>query len=255
MRRPIVAWLEPLQRPLRIAQSWSLYGSGPNRIVRMEILVDDELWFRAGDPEHTFQKAFLRYRRIRPIAVHTCLDDSKHSQRLVEILADRVRAVKRGGLDVHDLFLLAQTATVVRLRRRRDAGDGVGRTTLSDVPSPPLRAPTPALQLDALHPHRERVSGRHAWLTLGFVLLATSLACGGLPTGSTCTAQGLYTVCTQQGGYEVCDDRLSEGMGIGANAAGDALGMCNDHMTNMVVLGNMDGRAGMKVSCQVVACQ
>lgn len=93
--------------------------------------------------------------------------------------------------------------------------------------------------------------------TLGLVSLVfvTSLACGGVPTGSACSAQGVYTVCTAQGGYEVCTDRASEGMGIGGNAAADALTMCNDHMMNMVVLGNMDGRAGVKVSCQITACQ
>lgn len=92
VRRPITSALSHLERPLRLAQSWNLYGVGPNRMVRFEVLVDDVSWFRAADPAHTYRKAFLRYRRIRPVVVNTCLDQSRHSERLVELLVEDVRA-------------------------------------------------------------------------------------------------------------------------------------------------------------------
>jgi len=92
VRRPITSALSHLERPLRLAQSWNLYGVGPNRMVRFEVLVDDEPWFRAADPEHSYRKSFLRYRRIRPVVVNTCLDKSRHSERLVELLVQDVRA-------------------------------------------------------------------------------------------------------------------------------------------------------------------
>ncbi len=59
----------------------------------------------------------------------------------------------------------------------------------------------------------------------------------------TCVAQGVYTVCTANGGCETCQDQASVGMGMGI------------HMSSMVILGNMDGRASVKFSCRVVACE
>ena len=89
---------------------------------------------------------------------------------------------------------------------------------------------------------------------LGLVL-ASSLACGGLPSGNACLAQGVYTVCVDQGGWESCEDRASEGLGEGPDAAADALAMCSDHMAQMVVINNMGGRASIKVSCQIARCE
>ena len=50
-RLPVVRKLTPIQRPLRIEQTWRLYGDGPRLVRRMEIRVDDEAIYRSGDPD------------------------------------------------------------------------------------------------------------------------------------------------------------------------------------------------------------
>ena len=91
VRLPVERALAPLQRPLRLAQSWSLYGSGPDRVVRGEVWVDGELWFRSGDPEHAWQSSFLRFRKIRPVLDTTCNGNSPNARHLVAFLAARAR--------------------------------------------------------------------------------------------------------------------------------------------------------------------
>lgn len=66
-RRPLEEALSPLQRPLRLAQEWALYGAGPAAAHRMEIRVDSVLVHRTQDPEHDWLSLQLRHRRIRPM--------------------------------------------------------------------------------------------------------------------------------------------------------------------------------------------
>lgn len=66
-RRPLEEALTPLQRPLRLEQSWSLYGSGPRLARRMLVRIDGVLVHRTGDPEHAWLVRQLRHRRVRPM--------------------------------------------------------------------------------------------------------------------------------------------------------------------------------------------
>lgn len=70
-RRPLTKLLEPLQRPFRISQNWSLYRDGPYRVERLEILIDDQLVYRSVDPNYTWMEAQLRNRRLRPMVEST----------------------------------------------------------------------------------------------------------------------------------------------------------------------------------------
>ena len=67
LRRPLVQFLTPLQRPLRIEQTWRLYGDGPRLVRKMEILIDDEVVYRSGDAELDWEEASWRQRRLRPV--------------------------------------------------------------------------------------------------------------------------------------------------------------------------------------------
>jgi hypothetical protein len=89
VRLPLVAWLEPLQRPLRIAQGWSLYGAGPNKVKRFELWADGQLVYRSHDPDARWLAGTLRYRRIRPIVAALCGKRSKSDDQLVRYLARR----------------------------------------------------------------------------------------------------------------------------------------------------------------------
>ena len=86
---------------------------------------------------------------------------------------------------------------------------------------------------------------------------AMSLACSGLEGSAdgSCTASGIYTVCTLDNGYRSCTDHFAQGMGIGPNAATDAVAMCTDHQLKMVIIGNMNGEASVKQSCQLSGCE
>ena len=86
---PISARLAPLQRPLRIAQSWSLYGLGPNRVWRAEIYVDGVRVYRSGADDARWQWPLLRFRRVRPVVVNTCRGASPVAPALVSLLARR----------------------------------------------------------------------------------------------------------------------------------------------------------------------
>jgi hypothetical protein len=71
--------------------------------------------------------------------------------------------------------------------------------------------------------------------------------------GHLCTAEGVYTVC--EDGY--CRDRSADSMGAGASDADarqEALSQCGSHMTNMVIISQINGRASVKQSCQVTGC-
>jgi len=66
-RGPLVDVMTPIQRPLRLEQSWALYGSGPHSALRMEIVIDSTLVYRTQDPEHRWLTPQLQHRRIRPM--------------------------------------------------------------------------------------------------------------------------------------------------------------------------------------------
>ncbi len=68
----LVAPLEPLQRPARIAQSWGLYRDGASRVRRLEIRVDGVLRHRSLDPEADWLALELRSRRLRPVMESSC---------------------------------------------------------------------------------------------------------------------------------------------------------------------------------------
>ena len=97
-----------------------------------EILVDDEVWYRAADPDHTYRKSFLRYRRIRPVVVNTCLEKSRHSQRLVELLVKDVRAEAPHAREV-----------VVRCTSARWPGQGDAKEMVRWTAAAPTWAPHP----------------------------------------------------------------------------------------------------------------
>lgn len=67
LRLPLAGALRPLQRPLRIEQSYTLYANGARKVLRMEVWVDGTLRHRSADPEHSWLAPQLRSRRIRPV--------------------------------------------------------------------------------------------------------------------------------------------------------------------------------------------
>lgn len=87
VKTPAERWVAPLQRPLRIAQSWRLYGSGPNRVRRSELWVDGVLRWRSGDADADWSWPLLRYRRVRPVLVAACHGDGPNAPHLVALLA------------------------------------------------------------------------------------------------------------------------------------------------------------------------
>jgi hypothetical protein len=96
-----LAWT---QRPLRIAQKWSLYGSGPNEVRRFQVFADGELLYRSGEPHHSGGRVLhplLRYRRIRPILVNTCDDKGKNGDRLPQYVLDQVRTLRPDATQIH----------------------------------------------------------------------------------------------------------------------------------------------------------
>jgi len=92
VRLPVNRRLGTLQRPLRIAQSWSLYGGGPEEVQRLEVLVDGQLLFRSKDPERDWLEPVLTYRRVRPIVATTCGGSSLNDDNLVAYIIRRARA-------------------------------------------------------------------------------------------------------------------------------------------------------------------
>ncbi len=87
VRMPVVRWLTPVQRPLRLAQSWSLYGAGPPDVRRFEVRVDGEVVYRSNDPERRWHRSVFRYRRVRPVISAHCRQRSKNSHGLVRYVA------------------------------------------------------------------------------------------------------------------------------------------------------------------------
>lgn len=66
VRQPLVDLLAPLQRPFRIQQDWGLYRDGPDNFMLFEVWADDTCLHRSNDPEATWNKDVLRFRKVRP---------------------------------------------------------------------------------------------------------------------------------------------------------------------------------------------
>jgi hypothetical protein len=93
VRRPLVRLLTPLQRPLRIEQSWGLYGGGVASVRRMEILLDETLVYRTEDREHDWLEPVLRNRRLRPMVdTVSRKPGSENRDALRWLIADRAAA-------------------------------------------------------------------------------------------------------------------------------------------------------------------
>ncbi len=74
LRQPLVRMFEPVQRPFRVSQSWSLYRDGPSRVMRMEIQVDGRTVYRSVDDEYTWMQEIFRNRRVRPMVETTVME-------------------------------------------------------------------------------------------------------------------------------------------------------------------------------------
>ena len=93
LRRPLLKKLTPLQRPLRIEQSWGLYGSGPARVRRMEVLLDGVLVYRSGSSEHDWMEPVFRNRRLRPMLdTVSRKPNAENRNALMWLIADRAAA-------------------------------------------------------------------------------------------------------------------------------------------------------------------
>lgn len=91
-RREVAQVFGPVLQPLRIAQSWTLYGTGPMIVRRFEVLVDGQLVYRAGDGAYPWRRATFTYRRVRPTVVHTCIGDGKNARHLARWVVAEARA-------------------------------------------------------------------------------------------------------------------------------------------------------------------
>ena len=90
LRRLLLKPLTPLQRPLRIEQSWGLYGQGQSRVRRMEVYLEDALVYRSGDPEHDWMEPMFRNRRLRPMVDTVSRKPSaKNRNALMSLIAQR----------------------------------------------------------------------------------------------------------------------------------------------------------------------
>lgn len=81
----------PALKPFRIAQTWSLYSTGPRELRRFEVWVDGQLTYRAGDRAHRWRRHTLTYRRVRPTIVHSCIGDGRNRAHLVAWLLRELR--------------------------------------------------------------------------------------------------------------------------------------------------------------------
>ncbi len=66
VRKPVYDLFAPIQPLIRARQSWHLYRNGPDRVRRVEILVDGEQVYLTGSADADWREAQFRYRRIRP---------------------------------------------------------------------------------------------------------------------------------------------------------------------------------------------
>lgn len=67
VRGPVNRLTRPLWRTFRIKQNWHLYGDGPYRVRRIEVVADGALLYRSRDPQYRWRAHQLEYRRMRPL--------------------------------------------------------------------------------------------------------------------------------------------------------------------------------------------
>lgn len=68
-----------------------------------------------------------------------------------------------------------------------------------------------------------------------------------------CHAEGYYSICTSDG---MCQNQISQGIGVAktqAEAVQQALTMCTQHMTNMMIISMGEGR--INSNCRVTRCE
>lgn len=94
VRQPVVRALEPLQRPLRVNQNWSLYLDGPTHCQRLEVRVDDRPIYRSGDRALRWREGFFRAPPVRPIVDGTAgkPQGGGNWRGLMRLVVARVRA-------------------------------------------------------------------------------------------------------------------------------------------------------------------
>lgn len=93
LREPVVDLLEPLQRPFRISQEWSLYRDGPSQYRLLEIYLDGDLRFRTADPRHAWLAPQLRNRHVRPVVESTAMKRGSPNWRgLARYVVEQARA-------------------------------------------------------------------------------------------------------------------------------------------------------------------
>jgi hypothetical protein len=101
IRKPLVKRLTPIQRPLRMEQTWRLYGDGPGLVHRMEIRVDEEVIYRSGDPLLDWGEGSWRFRRLRPVPA-TMADRCKKRNQPVNRLGFSRLVTERARRDFPD---------------------------------------------------------------------------------------------------------------------------------------------------------
>ncbi|MDX9719356.1 MAG: hypothetical protein RBU37_01320 [Myxococcota bacterium] len=91
-------------------------------------------------------------------------------------------------------------------------------------------------------------------ITLGLFVSAQAMA----EESWLCEAVGTDSSCMDNGdGYKTCYDQTATGMGMGeseSTARVMAEVNCNDHMTSLVIAGNMGGGASTKMPCRSTTC-
>jgi hypothetical protein len=112
VRVPISSKLRRVERVFRIHQDWHLWGNGTRRVLHLEVLVDDVLVHRTNDPEHAWQRARFRHRRVRPMVEAVAMRNGAHNWKglgrfiVREARADfpgcervRIQSTERGSLE------------------------------------------------------------------------------------------------------------------------------------------------------------
>ena len=100
VRAPITRRLDPLLKPLRIDQSWHLYGRGERKLKRFEIEVDGEVVFRSNDPERQWLQPVIEFRRTRQIYTRMCADGGGGKQAYFGWIAARAQKDFPGTTEV-----------------------------------------------------------------------------------------------------------------------------------------------------------
>ena len=74
----------------------------------------------------------------------------------------------------------------------------------------------------------------------------------------SCHASGIYSLCNKVGDWLNCYDQTSTGMGIHEQksiAEIQAVMMCDNNSTSMVIIGNMGDGGSVKIPCAVTTCE